>query len=283
MAIAANPRVFADEDGAMIVLGVGKNMVRAIRFWAQAAGVSEIAADGKYISTTFGHAVLDKGGFDPFLEDVRTLWLIHWNLTSNTEEPLFAWDYLFSRWQHPELTRSAAVRAFEQEAARMERRLSRVTLEQHFDTFLHTYVPTRSPKGDVQEDNLDCPLIELDLLQKIGERADSDGRREPIYAFRREPKEAVTPELFVFCLADFWRKQRSSERTLSFRDVSVLQGSPGQVLKLPESDIRERLESIEVDSLGAFSYRESASLPQIIRQVDQEPDFLASVYRQGNA
>jgi hypothetical protein len=36
-----------------------------------------------------------------------------------------------------------------------ERELSDVTLEQHFDVFLHSYVPTRSRKGDVQEDNLE--------------------------------------------------------------------------------------------------------------------------------
>ena len=46
------------------------------------------------------------------------------------------------------------------EAEKQENRFSAVTLEQHFDTFLHTYVPTRGRKGEVQEDNLDCPLVE---------------------------------------------------------------------------------------------------------------------------
>jgi hypothetical protein len=38
-----NPKLFAKEkeDDAMVALGVGKNMVRAIRFWADAAGVAE--------------------------------------------------------------------------------------------------------------------------------------------------------------------------------------------------------------------------------------------------
>lgn len=37
LAIESDPKVFADEEKAMVTLGVGKNMVRAIRFWAQAA------------------------------------------------------------------------------------------------------------------------------------------------------------------------------------------------------------------------------------------------------
>jgi epsilon-lactone hydrolase len=32
-AVESNPRIFSDEDQAMVELGVGKNMVRSIRFW----------------------------------------------------------------------------------------------------------------------------------------------------------------------------------------------------------------------------------------------------------
>src|SRR5262249_22560639 len=159
---------------------------------------------------------------DPFLEDIRTLWLIHWRLATNIHEPLFAWDYLLNRWQQPEISRTAVLRTFQQEAERLERRLSKVTLEQHFDTFLHSYVPTRSRKGDIQEDNLDCPLVELELIQMVGERrVDKAGRREAMYAFRRESKQDITPGLFVYCLDDFWKLRRSAEQTLTFRDVSV--------------------------------------------------------------
>lgn len=279
-ALTADSRVFADEDGAMISLGVGKNMVRAIRFWAQAAGLSELDNDGSYRITPFGQAIFGADGFDPFLEDVQTLWLIHWKLATNAEEPLFAWDYLLNRWQHPEITRQAVLRVFQQEAARLERRLSRVTLEQHFDTFLHTYVPTRSRKGEIQEDNLDCPLVELELIQKVGERrVDNSGRREPIYAFRRESKEDISPELFAYCVNDFWKMRRGSEQTLTFRDLSVAHGSPGQVFKLPEPDIRERLEALETDSHGGFRYRESASVQQVVRGPEGDRDLFSAIYR----
>ncbi len=266
----------------MISLGVGKNMVRAIRFWTQAAGLCEPGENGSYRITSFGRAVFEENGFDPFLEDIRTLWLIHWRLSTNVVEPLFAWDYLLNRWQQPEISRAAVLRVFQEEAERLGRRLSRVTLEQHFDTFLHTYVPTRSRKGDIQEDNLDCPLVEIELIQKVGERRfDNAGRRESIYTFRRESKEEITPELFAYCVDDFWRQRRTSEQTLTFRDLSVAHGSPGQVLKLPESDIRDRLEALETDSHGAFHYRESASVQQVVRRNESDHDFLTAIYRQG--
>jgi len=255
-------------------------MVRAIRFWTQVVGLGEPGKDGTFNITDFGKAVFGENGFDPFLEDIRTLWLIHWRFSTNVAEPLFAWDYLLNRWQHPEITRTAVIRVFQQEADRLGRRLSRVTLEQHFDTFLHTYVPTRSRKGDIQEDNLDCPLVELELIRKVGERRfDNVGRREPIYAFRRESKKEITPELFVYCVDDFWRQRRGTEQTLNFRDLSVAHGSPGQVFKLPESEIRERLDALETDSHGEFRYRESVSLQQVVRGSNLQQDFLSSIYQ----
>lgn len=87
-----NPKIFSDEDDAMVSLGVGKNMVRAIRFWSEAAGIIKFQG---------------KDGLDPYLEDIQTLWLIHWKLSTQVLEPLFARDYLLNQRQEPDLIRTA--------------------------------------------------------------------------------------------------------------------------------------------------------------------------------
>ena len=272
--LLANPKLFTDEDDAMVVLGVGKNMVRSIRFWAQAAGVSKSTGKGgTHTVTEFGETLLGKNGSDIFLEDVRTLWLIHWNLCTDTADPLLAWDYLLNRWHEPELVPSIALRALEKEVVRREEAFSPATLEQHLSTFLHTYVPTRGRKGEVQEDNLDCPLVELGLLQKVGDREQerSSGKREPVYVFRREEKPEITPELFAYCLNDFWRKHHDAESTLTFRDVAHGHGSPGQIFKLPEDDIRERLAGLKRQTDGYFAYAESTNIPRVQRNGNPSP------------
>lgn len=280
--IRKNPTAFSNDEVAMVDLGVGKNMVRAIRFWVQATGIAEPRSEGGYQITAFGQSLLDeRKGWDPYLEDRSTLWLLHWKLATHVDEPLFAWDYLLNRWPHPEMTRTEVVREFETQATRLGRKLSPVTLEQHFDVFLHSYVPTRSAKGEILEDNLDCPLVELELIRSVGERAPGGkGRREIIYSFRRQPKSDISPALFAYCLEDFWRKRRDGELTLSFRDVSVGEGSPGQVFKLPDSDVRQRLESISLND-DIFAYQESAALQKVTHKQRNLPDLdqlLASVY-----
>ena len=146
--IISNPATFADDDQAMIRLGVGKNMVHAIRFWMQEMGVASKSGTHGYEPTPFANAILGRDGFDPFLEDIRTLWLIHWNLsTHKKDEPLFAWNFLLNHWQAPEISRSEVLKAFRKSADSQDRPPSDVTLAQHFDIFLHTYVPTRTAKA----------------------------------------------------------------------------------------------------------------------------------------
>ena len=109
-----------------------------------------------------------------------------------------------------------------------------MTLDHHFTTFLHTYIPTRSKKGEVLEDNLDCPLVELELIHKVGERASTNSmRHEAIYAFRVEEKPEISAELFAYCLADFWEQRFSQEKTLPFRQIVVGEGSPARCSNSP--------------------------------------------------
>ncbi|MBN9657108.1 MAG: DUF4007 family protein [Acidobacteria bacterium] len=285
--LEADPKLFADEERAMVELGVGKNMVRSIRFWSLASGMATVQTKGSGPSLTeLATNLLGVDGLDPFLEDRRTLWLLHWNLSTNTDAPLLAWDYLLNRWQDPELSPSAALKALEKVATREDDRASRATLEQHFDTFLHTYVPTRGRKGDVQEDNLDCPLVELQLVIKVGERGieQSSGKREPIYAFRRDEKPDITPELFIYCLCDYWNKWHSSESTLPLREVAHGHGSPGQIFKLPEDDVRTRVEALARNPSGLLEYAESASLQQIRRSGIAKPvKLLKAIYATSEA
>jgi Protein of unknown function (DUF4007) len=282
--IGRKPQLLNDEKAAMVELGLGKNMVRATRFWVQVAGLASRQKGGDFKVTPLGQLLLGKKGHDPYLEDLQTLWLIHWHLATHVEEPLFAWDYLLNRWPHPELSKSAALRAFRQEADRVDhdRELSDVTLEQHFDTFLHSYVPTRSKKGEIQEDNLDCPLVELRLIEKIGERPLDSGRHEPVYAFRRDAKPEITPSLFLYCVEDYWQKRRPNEKTLTFRELANETGSPGQILKLPEEDLRERMDQIHADSNRVYSYKESTVVPLLTRshQIGDEA-LLKAMYGKG--
>lgn len=278
-ALTLNPAQFLDEDGAMVELGLGKNMVRSLRFWVENAGLAVPEADRSLRLTDFAHAIFGSNGFDPYLEDVRTLWLIHWNLASRSENPLFAWRYLFNQWPYPEFTRTEALNAFTRESKQLGHNHSAVTLSQHLDVFLHTYHPARA-KAAATEDSLDGPLVELSLIQAVGEKKGDGGRWETVYAFRREPKPEITAEVFEYCLADFWTRFRPNEQTLTLREITLGVCSPGQIFKLPEEDVRARLETYaRARNSGPFHYQPSAVQALLSKKIKAAAPNLQAIYR----
>ena len=266
-AVKSNPSIFSDEDSAMIELGVGKNMVRAIRFWGQVAGVLNQTEPKKYTITPFGQAIFcRKEGLDPFLEDIQTLWLLHWKIATGSEPP-YAWYFLLNRWQESELVPSVILTAIQRECEG-EFKISKNSLSGLLSVFFHTYVPTRGKKSTLLEDNLDCPLIQLKLIQRVAERESSAGKKETIYTLRRGEKPEISLQLFYYCLIEFWEQHAQAEMTLSFREIAWEEGSPGQVFKLNEEDIRRRLEQIPNQYKKFLSYSESSLNQMIQREFD---------------
>ena len=263
-ALSDNPFLFGEVDDAMVQLGLGKNMVQSLRFWVQAMRVARSGEGNSLKLTEFGKQVFMPGGLDPFMEDPSTLWLLHWQLCSHCDHPLFAWHYLFNRYHEPEIVRSEVLEVIDRESQQLPRPPSKATLAQHFDVFIHTYLPTRGAKNEILEDNLDCPLVELGLIERTGERYNEKNKREPVYGFSREPKPDLTMGVFVYAVFDYWRRRKPDEVTLSLTELTTGIGSPGQVFKLPADDVRERL--ITISSWGEdYEFTESAMFEQLKR------------------
>lgn len=106
-ALSHNPTFFST-DRAMVELGVGKNMVNSIKYWCSASGLIEPeksnVARGNYALTEIAKELVLESGFDPYFEDLATLWLIHWQIASNAEQ-CTTWYWLFNQWHAVEFTK----------------------------------------------------------------------------------------------------------------------------------------------------------------------------------
>lgn len=280
--VQSDNQLFSNDDKAMVEIGVGKNMVQSIQFWAETTGVIEPVPHGRgFQPSKLGRLILQE--LDPYLENEQTLWLLHWKIATNPE-PLFAWDFLLNSWHRRDFVKSEVIDAFQKEIQKQDRKLSTSTLETHFEVFLHSYIPTKSRKGEVLEDNLDCPLVELRLLTSAEDRVSKDGaRREPAYSYRIDDKHEISDELFIYCLNEFWNSQKAGDQLLDFRTISVAAGSPGQIFKISERAIRDRLDRIEIESNGVFVFEDTSVLQQVARTRSPSPEMLLErVYRRTN-
>jgi len=265
--------LFKDENLAMVRLGVGKNMVRSIRFWAEVSGIIEPLSSGGHTVTEFGNRILGYEGHDPYLEKQETLWLIHWNISTSIPA-VYYWQQMLNFWHRPDFNFSEVYPFLERGLPINSQSRSKRTIGDGFKVFVHTYVPTKGRKGEIMEDNLDCPLVELGLIKIVGSRPDEkSGRNEPIYAFNFDDKAEVTNSLFAYCISDYWKNSHHSGETLDFRSISSGEGSPGQIFKLPELAVRMRLEQLQHSSKGTFDFLESSTIQQVVKK--KEVDSIA--------
>lgn len=258
-AVQLDPQSFI-RDSAMVDLGVGKNMVRSIRHWALAADVLREmpGTRGTELSATeFGSLIFGPHGADPFLEDLNTLWLIHWKLAEN-ERRSTGWCWLFNLLHTDEFTRDSLCELFTSELKRRNiAGPSDSSLSRDIDCAVRTYVGTRT-KGKLLEESLECPLVELQILT-----VDADGM---LFRFSRGPKATLSDLVFLYCLLEFWEAHQSQD-SLAFSEIAFAAGSPGSVFKLDENSIAVRLEQLESLTHGALIYDETAGLKQVYRRV----------------
>ncbi len=100
-ALQEKPTVF-DDDDAVVDLGVGRNMVSSIRYWLRACQL--ITPQKPDEPQTIGDLIFDyENGWDPYLEDEATIWLVHWLLATNATLAT-SWFWFFNRFHKPEFT-----------------------------------------------------------------------------------------------------------------------------------------------------------------------------------
>ncbi len=168
--VQAMPDVFTSkEHNPMDVLGIGSNMVKSLRYWLPTVGLTEeVYEDRKRIQrlTELGRLIYEN---DRYIEELGSLYLIQYKLASNYEEAT-SWYYFFNEFKVSEFTKEDFVAAL-QSYSIMEGdgTGSLRTWGDDCNCIISTYMP-RYKTGTSKvspEDNTDCPLGELGLIDYV--------------------------------------------------------------------------------------------------------------------
>ena len=85
-----NGDVFISKEvNPMDVFGVGSNMVKSLRYWMQAVGLTQEPAKGRRTQTltTLGESVY---AHDRYIEEIGTLMLLQYRLATNKDDATFS-------------------------------------------------------------------------------------------------------------------------------------------------------------------------------------------------
>ena len=274
-AVAASATAFSDED-AMVKLGVGKNMVESIRHWCLVTRLIEEDSTtrqkgGRRINVSpIGSKLLLPRGWDPFMEDDASLWLVHWLLVSNTKIGT-TWQVMFTQFQRPDFTRRELADYMMTFAERHSVRTRRKSMERDVDCFLRSYVSARGKsKQAVLEETFDCPLQELNLIQQT---PDSD-----VHRFVIGPKPSLPAPVFAFALLEYFERVRGESNAINLDDCLYGQGSPGQAFKLDENSLIDYVEQIGKSTRGGLAVDDTAGMKQIFRKHAFDPFHMLDQY-----
>lgn len=259
-----------DSTNAIEYLGVGKNMVRAIRFWCMAYKILEPVSEKKPLRvggqmkiTEFAEQLLnDENGWDPFLEDIASHWLLHWKLFMppiiTTAWPLAMNISLLGNFSAKDLASAIAERLSQQDAFKQ---YSLASLEKDASCFIRMYGSSQSKNAD----EIECPFTQLGLLLP--------GNSRQTFCFNTGEKLTLPELIYLASCFDFAAQTQPALKTLSLHKLVYGFNSPGVLFRISESESGRRLEE-GLKNISGIDFVESFGNRQL--QFEDDPALLAN-------
>ncbi len=228
-------------------------MVRAIRYWCHAFKVLEPSGHGS-VPTAFGQRLLGADGWDAYLEDLGSLWLLHEQLLS---EPCLAtaWEYAFLVAARPEFTAEELLRGLSDFAARTYpgARNATSSLRKDVTCILRMYASGEASRS-LGEESIRCPFVELELM--------SPGVAPGAFTFVYGDKPGLTPELVTAASLRFAARTAPGARTVALTRLLREPSGPAAFLKLTETSLYGALEET-VERYPGIDLSEAGGIVQL--------------------
>ena len=246
-----------NSPNSVVELGVGKNMVSSIRYWMKSFGM---LANNKL--TPLAHYIFnDKEGKDPFVEDLGTLWLLHYLLVISQEATLYNW--LFTRFQRErkQFDRQQ-VQDYVKRVLIEDDKLNIYnvnTVKKDVAVLIQNYV---LPKSEKSFEDFSSLLIDLDLLHST-----EDSKK---YYFNYSGKRKVTPEMFLYAIT----VNKGSEMTVSYDMLQDI----GLIFCMNDMEVITMSKQLSAYYSDYISYSDVAGIRQIQYKQEIIPQEILEMY-----
>lgn len=242
---------------AVVDLGVGKNMVSAVRYWYKAFGLN-LESGTAWIADY----ILDsQTGKDPYLEDLGTLWLMHFLLIHSEEATLYRTFFVDFQQERRLFDREQLISFVKRKmkGAGKESLYNENTVKKDVGVLLLNYCLPRNPQSNEDFSTL---LMDLDLLRQSDKKDNFDDKKEQ-YFFNIEGKKQVTPEIFLFALL---LTKEDSDNSVSYDILHEI----GLMFCMTDLEVIDMLNQLSETYSDALTYSDVAGIRQL--QFTQQMD-----------
>lgn len=238
---------FNDED-AVVILGVGKNMVSSIRFWLKAFNI----IDNKDIPTEFGKRLFDdKNGYDPFLEDEASLWLLHYQLVKIGFASIYSIIFNAFRKEKLFFNKETFVNYFKRiGVGNPNLSFNDNTVAKDFNVFANLYKNDTESKN--VEDSFSGILSEIELLKTTGK-----GKDEQLYIENTE-RDNLPESIVLYAILD----NSTYGHSISLNTLEFDMNSPGSIFALNRSGLMNKISDI-VSEYKDITFTDQAGIKEL--------------------
>jgi hypothetical protein len=246
---------FTDES-AVIGLGVGKNMVTSIFYWLKAFGV----IDTNQVPTNLSRFLLDeKEGIDPYIENLASVWLLHYFLVKTNKASLYNLFFNEFRKGRTDFTKEQLLNFIKRTLENQNINNFNInTINSDINVLIRNYLkPTgKETKIDVEED-FSSLMLDLDLIHSYkGENA--EGKIIDWYKIENKDQRDLPPEIVFFSILD----NEGYGKSISFKELLVGNNSPGLLFALNDDGLYNKIDQI-VKKYSGVTYTETAGVREL--------------------
>lgn len=241
-----NGNKFNDND-ALVKLGVGKNMVSSIKHWIKSFGI----VNTEDSLTSFWRTILDNKGYDPYLENKGTLWLLHYYIVKTNYASIYNEFFNSFRKEKVEFVKSQLIKFI---VSKLElsgfKNYTQNTLDKDINVLLRNYCFSNTVKHNL-EDDLSSLLIELELIEKV----DVTSSAEQYYSFNVSERADLPWQIFLYIVLDLF----NNETTVDLHSLETQVNTPGLLFCMNKAGIVNKMQEIS-DNILEVVYKNDAGI-----------------------
>ena len=240
---------------AVAALGVGKNMVSSIRFWMRAFGLCE-----NDIPSRLADLILADDGYDPFIEDEGTLWLLHYLLIKNNIASIYNIAFLEFQRERKEFDRSLLQAFIKRKcgSANQKNLYNENTVRKDIGVFLHNYV---MPSDTKTIEDFSAIFLTLGLIRKTATDR---------YLFNDISPDKIDRDILLYILLDY----KGGDRTVSVDSMQEL----SLIFGLPLSSFVEILKDLSSEYPDLLSFSDNSGVKNLQFIKDMDADLVLKKY-----
>lgn len=231
-----NNNVFSPQNELLAIdeLGIGRVMVRSLRYWIKAMKLAKESKDNKgniqHHLTNVGKIIAE---YDSYFQTYGTLWLLHYNLASNKDNAT-TWYWFFNEFNRQSFTREQFLNELQLYIFHNhEEKIAESSLIRDYNCLRQSYLPPKIDDiSNLVEEGIMPFFSRTELLAEEGK-----------FLVKQHSADMTLPvEILYYCILD---QLEDHTDQLSIEQIYEGKKFAGRIFSLSYQGLEDKLEILE--------------------------------------